>query len=94
VMLASDGEVPPAAAACRLLGKRPREDVYLVGYDNYWSGTPWRPFEACGPQATVDKLNYQCGQEMVRLLMERVQGRLPGAKQCRVIEPKLVVLGT
>ena len=94
VMLASDGEVPPAAAACRLLGKRPCQDVYLVGYDNYWSGTPWRPFEACVPQATVDKLNYQCGQEMVRLLMERAQGRLPKAPQRRVVEPRFVVLGT
>ncbi|MCY3019503.1 MAG: GntR family transcriptional regulator [Planctomycetota bacterium] len=92
LMLASDGEVYPAAAALRLLGKRPGQDVLLAGYDNYWAEVPWRPFETCGPQATVDKLNFESGQEMIRLLFARARGELPREPQRRVIPPRLVIV--
>lgn len=91
LMMASDGLVGAAAGALRLFNKRPNKDILLVGYDNYWRETPWLPFESCGPVATVDKRNYECGQEMIRLLTERLEGKLPPEPQCRVVKPELLV---
>lgn len=91
LMMASDGLVGAAAGALRLFKKRPNQDILLVGYDNYWHETPWRPFESCGPLATVDKRNYESGQEMIRLLLERLEGKLPPEPQCRVVQPELII---
>ena len=44
-----------------------------------------------GPVATVDKRNHECGRQMIRLLLERIEGRLPPEPQCRVVEPELIV---
>jgi DNA-binding LacI/PurR family transcriptional regulator len=87
----SDGPAYAAAAACRLLHRRVHDDVMIVGYDNYWEGSPERRFEPFAPAATVDKRNDRIGHALVDLLVDRVAGNLPDAPQCRVIEPELIV---
>jgi DNA-binding LacI/PurR family transcriptional regulator/DNA-binding transcriptional regulator YhcF (GntR family) len=91
LMMISDGDVYPTAAACRLYGKEPNVDIALVGYDNYWSNLVDRQFEPIAPAATVDKLNPTLGQELVKLLVARVEGKLPLEPAKRVIQPRLVV---
>lgn len=74
IMLGTDCEVFPAAAACRLLGLAPGEDVLVTGYDNYWLAAFERRFEPAIPFATVDKRNPAIGAEMIRLLTGRIAG--------------------
>lgn len=90
IMLASDRAVPYATAALRRLGLRPGADVLLAGYDNYWDLCEERAFEPSPPVLTVDKCNERAGAEMVRLLLDRVAGRLPPGPQTRVV-PQVVV---
>ncbi len=91
IMTVSDGYVAPLAAALRLSGREPGRDVLITGYDNYWTDCRnERSFEPAGPVATVDKQNLLMGEELARLLMDRIEGRLPPEPQCRVVEPKLV----
>ena len=92
LMLASDGYLSVAAAACRSLGKVPNVDVAMVGYDNYWADTPERAYESTKPLATIDKRNLQMGSELVRLLLDRLARRLSDAPECRVVQPELVVV--
>jgi hypothetical protein len=92
IMLVNDGQVIVAAAALRLLGKEPGRDVLLVGYDNIYADCPERQWESAGPAATVDKCNSQIGQELVRLLVERVEGKLSPGPQRRIVPSRLVVL--
>jgi DNA-binding LacI/PurR family transcriptional regulator len=87
----SDGGVYRVAAACRLAGMAPGTDVLVVGYDNYWRDCPERRYEETIPAATVDKLNDIVGREMVRLLLNRIDGGLPAEPQRRIIEPKMIV---
>lgn len=92
ILALSDGKVFPLARACRLLGKRVHEDVAIVGYDNYYLDSWEREFESCVPLATVEKGNFEMGREMVGLLFDRIEGRLPaGVPQNRVIAPRLIV---
>lgn len=91
IMAASDGNVSVIAGACRLLGKEPNKDVLIVGYDHYWEDILERQFEPAAPLATVDKRNHVMGTEMVRLLQERVEGRLPDEPQRRVVASQMVV---
>lgn len=93
LMCVSDGDVFPAAAACRLLGAEPNRDVTIVGYDNYWADRVDRQFEPIVPAATVDKRNPQLGEALVRLLLERSAGELPDEPQLRKVEPELIVPG-
>jgi DNA-binding LacI/PurR family transcriptional regulator len=44
------------------------------------------------PVVTVDKQNWFMGQEMVRLMRQRISGNLPSEPQRRIIRPKLVEL--
>jgi len=90
LMLASDGDVAPAAAACRLLGREPGRDILIVGYDNYWRDCPEQRFEASPPAATIDKDNAGIGRELVRLLAERCAGALPDAPQQRRVPPQRI----
>lgn len=92
ILVGNDGQAIIAAAALRVLGKEPGRDVLLVGYDNIWSGCLERKWESAMPAATVDKCNSQIGQELVRLLMDRVEGRLPQEPQRRIVPSRLVVL--
>ncbi len=88
----TDGVVYLMAQAIRLCGKEPGRDIALVGYDNYGQASPDRVFFPGVLAATVDKQYAPIGEELVRLLMDRIAGRLPEAPQCRVIPPQLVVI--
>ena len=90
-MAPSDGLIFPLAAACRLCGRQVHEDVALVGYDNYWAESPERSFDPTVPLVTVDKQNRRMGEELVRLLVDRSQGKLPAEPQDRLVQPELVV---
>lgn len=92
LLLTSDGNVPYAAAACRLLRKEPNRDVLLAGYDHYWADVPERQYEATPPTITIDKQNMQMGEELVALLKQRVAGELPEEPQLRLVSPRLIDL--
>lgn len=89
LMAACDDMVFGLASACRLCGKMPNADLAIVGYDNIWR--QMGVADELPPMATVDRRNFECGQEMFRLLMERVEGRLPIEPQRRLVKPMLVV---
>jgi DNA-binding LacI/PurR family transcriptional regulator len=91
IMSFSDRMTYTVAAALRRLGKEPARDVTVVGYDNYGTDCVEREWEPSGPSATVDKLNTQMGRDMVRLLLDRVEDRLPPEPQLRLVTPKLVI---
>jgi DNA-binding LacI/PurR family transcriptional regulator len=91
MMLSTDRDTFAAAAACRLFGKTPNEDVAIVGYDNYWMRCEERELESTIPLATMDKRHDLLGAEMVSLLQERIAGEAETGAQCRVIAPELVV---
>jgi len=93
IQLASDGHVCLAAAALRLFGAIPNEDVGITGYDNFFADSIYRAFEPTWPLATVDKLNDHMGRSLVELLLERAAGRLPEGPRHLVIAPRLVVVG-
>jgi DNA-binding LacI/PurR family transcriptional regulator len=94
IMLASDPDVFPAAAALELLGARPDVDVDVVGYDNNWADCPGRRHYRAAPLATVDKLNHLTGERMLRLLLDDRNGMSGGAEPLRVmVTPRLVVPG-
>ena len=80
-------------AALRMLGRKPNEDVVVVGYDNSWMNTllAWEPAR---PAATVDKLNLDIGRRMVRTLLDRAAGRLSeeGKPFVCIIPPRLIDL--
>jgi len=90
IMLGNDGDAPPAATALRILGKQPGSEVLITGYDNQWGSASERAWDDTPPAATMDKCNFDMGQEMVRLLMDRAAGRLPQDPQCRVVKPRMV----
>ena len=90
LMVISDGVVPSVVAACRMLGKTPNQDVLVAGYDNYWRTTTEQEWEPCGPAATVDKCNERMGEELARLLEDRMSGSLPAEPQHRLVQPELV----
>jgi DNA-binding LacI/PurR family transcriptional regulator len=92
LLASSDGPSFAVAAACRLLHRNVHEDVAIVGYDNYWEGSPERSLEPTIPLATVDKRNDLIGRALFDLLADRVADRLPDEPQCRVIEPELIEL--
>jgi DNA-binding LacI/PurR family transcriptional regulator len=94
LMLASDGYTVATAEACRLLKCEPNRDVALAGYDNYWQESPEREFEATAPMVTIDKLNPKMGAQLVELLFDRIEDRLPAAPQRRVVAPELIVVGS
>ena len=91
LMATSDDVVFPVAAACRLLGCVPNRDAAIVGYDNFWMDCPSAQFEAAAPLATVDKFNLRIGEELARVLCDRLEGKLGREAQRRVIAPRLVV---
>lgn len=92
LMVATDGDTYPAAAACRALGVEPGRDVLVVGYDGYWADSWEREFEPAIPWATIDKQNAKCGREMVTLLTQRIAGTLEQSPTVRVMAPSLIRL--
>lgn len=93
LLVTSDSDLFPVAAACRLCGREPGRDLELVGYDNFWEECWERALEPARPAATVDKQNHACGVALVDLLLERVAGRLPPEPQLRWVAPRLTVPG-
>ena len=92
LMAPNDGEASMAASCCQLLGLQPHRDVLITGYDNVWADLWERQIQPITPAATVDKRNDESGRELVRLLLDRAQGRLPAQPQIRILPPQLVVI--
>lgn len=90
IMLTCDTDFYPAAAACRFFNKIPGKDILLTGYDNTWQECGERQWENSVPDATVDKLNFHIGGEMINMLMARIEGKLPLKPQVIRIEPQLI----
>lgn len=90
IMVVNDGYAFLAAAACRLLGKVPNRDVLIAGYDNMWHDMPERQWEPAAPVVSVDKQNQRIGEELVRLMQDRLSGTLPPERQYRMVPQKLV----
>jgi DNA-binding LacI/PurR family transcriptional regulator len=91
IMGEADPQTFMIAGALRLLGRKPHEEIALAGYDNVYEDSPFLAYEPCGPQVTVDKRNLEMGFEMVSMLMDRIEGRVPAEPQDRLIDPRLVI---
>jgi LacI family transcriptional regulator len=92
IMGSNDWDASLILAACRLLGLEPNKQIAVVGYDD-WVETEEREWEPAVPIATVDKRNADVGREAVKLLMDRVEGKLPAVPQIRLVKPRLVEIG-
>lgn len=90
LLLTSDGDIPVAAAACRLFKREPGRNVLLAGYDHYWQDTPERAFESTPPAATIDKLNARMGAQLVSVLTARLANQFASEPQLLLVEPELV----
>ncbi len=91
LLATTDRDAFRLAQICRLYGKTPNQDVAITGYDNFYADCEERLIAPFVPLATVDKCNRAIGAEMMKLLLDRIGGRLPDAPQTRVIRPKLVI---
>lgn len=91
IMTITDGHVPSIIHGLRMLGKKPQQDVLVVGYDDYWDQTLERAWESLPPAATVNKNNFQVGRELAMLLRQRREGKLPPEPQVRLIKPTLCI---
>lgn len=90
IVAISDGHVSYLNAACRVLGRVPDKDIFIAGYDDFWSENTERNKMGKGPPIfSIDKRNSVAGAELVRLLESRVKGELPAAAQKRLIKPML-----
>ena len=94
LLATTDGDIPAVASAVKLLGKKPNADIALVGYDDYWDQSPNRSDDNTPPLATINKNNLNIGRELVRLLLERRNGKLPPEPQLRLVAPTLKVRKT
>lgn len=92
IVAVTDVDARLIAAALRLLGKTPQQDVLVTGYDNTWEDDPERLFESTPPAATVDKNNHLVGEALANLLIARVAGELDPAPQRRLVPPRLMDL--
>lgn len=90
LLMSTDVDALGAAAACLLFGKTPNKDVAIAGYDNFWRDCGEREFAPALPLVTVDKRDEEMGGELVKMLLDRVAGRLPDASQSRVVPPRLI----
>jgi LacI family transcriptional regulator len=73
-----------ALQACVDLGKRVPEDIAIVGFDDILLARTTRP-----ALTTLRVPTYEVGGKLMRLLLERVQGR-PEPKEI-VIKPELII---
>ena len=89
IMVGTDNEVFPVAAACRLFGVA--DKIAITGYDNQWRDAFERQWEPMIPLATVDKDNHRIGEELVTLLLDRIAGKLPAERQIRLVPQRVVV---
>jgi DNA-binding LacI/PurR family transcriptional regulator len=75
--------------AVRESGLRVPEDISLAGFDD----SPWFSL-LTPPLTTVRQPVYEMGQEMVRLLMQRIGERDERPPEVTVLQPDLVVRGS
>ncbi|MEM6394067.1 MAG: LacI family DNA-binding transcriptional regulator [Planctomycetota bacterium] len=73
VLTPSDQYAYEVAAACRLLGKTPNQDVLIAGYDGDWEHCQEQTWEPVGPAVTVRQNNERLGSTMVDMLLQRVE---------------------
>lgn len=78
--------------ACQQLRKPSDPEILIAGYDNFFEDLSEPGADSGILVATVDKRNYEMGQELVRLLLDRINGRLPAEPQVRMVTPTLVSL--
>lgn len=88
IMASNDWDASIILGACRLLGLEPNKQVAVVGYDDWWD-TAERAWEPAAPLATMNKRNADVGREAVRMLIDRIEGKLPAEPQVRRVEPVL-----
>lgn len=92
LLCASDSVVHLIAAALRICGKEAGRDVLLAGYDAFAPTMRENTYFPGIPHVTIDKRYWTMGQELTRLLQDRLTQRLPAEPQVRVVPPKLIVL--
>lgn len=93
ILATTDSDVFAIAAACRLCGIEPGVNLLIVGYDNNWNDAPAAADRALSgyiPPATVNKHDFEAGQAMIGLLLQRQRDPRAAARIER-IAPKLVL---
>ena len=88
----NDDWAKPALAAIRDLGLVPNRDILVAGYDNMVHNSGYDAFEPGRPTVTVDKHNERSVEDIVSLLIARMEGTLPPEPQARIHAHELVVL--
>jgi DNA-binding LacI/PurR family transcriptional regulator/DNA-binding transcriptional regulator YhcF (GntR family) len=89
VLGVTDGDATRIAAAARLLGRRPGEDLCICGYDNNWRTSPFRP-EGVHPTLTIDKHYDQIGHQMADLMLARLSRSGPDTPVRQVVIPSVI----
>ena len=93
ILLTSDSDFFPVAAACRLCGKIPGKDILICGYDNYWKECIERSFEESKPFATIEKEDFLIGKKLFSKLLELIKERESGltlSPSLEKIKPQLI----
>ncbi|SDT94104.1 DNA-binding transcriptional regulator, LacI/PurR family [Verrucomicrobium sp. GAS474] len=90
IVATNDSQALEIKAACRALGVA--QGFPVAGYDNFYGEIARVHPEFCPepPVVTIDKRNYELGEELVRLLLERVENKLPAEPQVRKLAPVLI----
>jgi DNA-binding LacI/PurR family transcriptional regulator len=87
----SDGHAIAAAAACRLIGRSPGEDVHLAGYDNMFQKHDFCSFEPSLPAVTIDKNNPCLGKALGELLLACIADSQGSPVRQHLHPPRLVI---
>jgi len=90
ILATNDWNAFEISAACRSLRKPSDPEILIAGYDNSLEDCWEREGNPGIPVATVDKQNYEMGQELARLLLDRINDQLPAAPQIRIVPPVLI----
>lgn len=93
LLCVTDGHVFGMAMACRRLGREPGRDVLIAGYDNYWQDCPEMAIAPFAPVLTADKRNRAVGHALVRLFLDRLEGRLPEEARIDRVAPEILTPG-
>jgi len=90
----NDRQAFEVGSACRDLDCLSDDRLLIAGYDNFYGQADAWERDLCPiiPAATVDKQNFQIGVELVRLLLDRIEGRLPAEHQVRKVPPVFIPL--
>jgi len=85
LMMQSDFWTSRAVLACRMLGRKPHEDVAIAGYDFFAQILPEAQWEPLLPLVTVDKKYDEAAEKIVDLLLEAdVHNFEAGSKHIKV----------